>query len=474
MKITCDKCGASYKIPEEKLTRDVSKATCKKCGEKIIIRKPGATDAYEDPRLTGGLHASGDDDGMVDHNEERTVIAQVPELQKYDATPPLAVASTTTVPSLPDPRRESAGTSTGSMGAPRPIEPISRPMSPPLAAPRAEPAFQGVSAAPAPAPAAAQSALPAQSVAQAAPAGTTTTRKPAARKAATWLAVGPLILAVVGLLLYIPQGLWGMANYQAVGFMLALFGSLAAIVLQAELIRTGSLNMALGFLLPALGVVGLGGTLLSIQEVPFLTEGVKESLDLIIATAAQPEAPDAKPMSLAERVRQKKANKPKPRLTLPSGDIPVALNGGVDPASAAQAGLKDPGAPGEVQPGGEVGTTGGTLPLPNMRRGPQSDIGKAVAQATVDWDHEKIDAQLEGSRVRKLCYGTALKGMSPPKRLEFRMLVTPEGKVTQAQVTGPEEFKQSSLADCMIEKVKSSSWPTHNSAKPEWYTKSFL
>lgn len=473
MKITCDKCGASYKIPEEKLTRDVSKATCKKCGEKIIIRKPGANDAYEDPRLTGGLHASGDDDGMVDHNEERTVIAQVPELQKFDATPPLAVTSTTTVPTLPEPRRDGAGTSTASMTAPKAPEAVARAVPAPTPARAPEPVLPVVTSQPVQ-PTATQSALPTQSTAPLAAPGSTTTRKPTAKKAATWLAVGPLVLAVIGLLLYIPQGLWGMANYQAVGFMLALFGSLAAIVLQAELIRTGSLNMALGFLLPALGVVGLGGSLLSIQEVPFLTEGVKESLDLIIATAAQPEAPDAKPMSLAERVRQKKANKPKPRLNLPSGDVPVALNGGVDPAAnGGQPGLKDPGAAAEVQAGGEIGTSGGTLPLPNMRRGPQSDIGKGVAQVVIDWDHEKMDSQLEGTRVRKLCYSTALKGMAPPRVLRFRMLVTPEGKVTQAQVTEPEEFKQSSLADCMIEKVKGMSWPSHNSTKSEWYDKSF-
>ena len=80
MKITCDKCGANYKIPDDKLTKEVSRATCKKCGNKITIRKGGAT---------GTAYDFDDDDSVVNH-EERTVIATVPEIQQFDATPALA------------------------------------------------------------------------------------------------------------------------------------------------------------------------------------------------------------------------------------------------------------------------------------------------------------------------------------------------------------------------------------------------
>jgi predicted Zn finger-like uncharacterized protein len=39
MRVVCDNCGASYRIPDHKLVKEVNKATCRKCGEAIIIRK---------------------------------------------------------------------------------------------------------------------------------------------------------------------------------------------------------------------------------------------------------------------------------------------------------------------------------------------------------------------------------------------------------------------------------------------------
>jgi predicted Zn finger-like uncharacterized protein len=39
MRVICDNCGASYRIPDHKLVKEVNKATCRKCGEAIIIRK---------------------------------------------------------------------------------------------------------------------------------------------------------------------------------------------------------------------------------------------------------------------------------------------------------------------------------------------------------------------------------------------------------------------------------------------------
>ena len=41
MRVVCDNCGASYRIPEHKLVRDVNKATCRKCGDPMIIHKRG-------------------------------------------------------------------------------------------------------------------------------------------------------------------------------------------------------------------------------------------------------------------------------------------------------------------------------------------------------------------------------------------------------------------------------------------------
>lgn len=40
MKVTCSQCLAVYNIPENKLKKDVSRTTCRKCGNRIEIRKP--------------------------------------------------------------------------------------------------------------------------------------------------------------------------------------------------------------------------------------------------------------------------------------------------------------------------------------------------------------------------------------------------------------------------------------------------
>ena len=44
MRVACDNCGASYKIPDTKLTKEVNKATCRKCGHAMYIRRPGAAE----------------------------------------------------------------------------------------------------------------------------------------------------------------------------------------------------------------------------------------------------------------------------------------------------------------------------------------------------------------------------------------------------------------------------------------------
>lgn len=78
MHICCESCGTHYRIPIEKMKGDVSKATCKKCGTTIMIRRGAQAEAS---RM--------DDEGVVTHNEDRTVITQVPELSDYQVTPVL-------------------------------------------------------------------------------------------------------------------------------------------------------------------------------------------------------------------------------------------------------------------------------------------------------------------------------------------------------------------------------------------------
>ena len=42
MRVVCDNCAATYNIPEHKLTKEVNKATCRKCGHRMLIRRPSS------------------------------------------------------------------------------------------------------------------------------------------------------------------------------------------------------------------------------------------------------------------------------------------------------------------------------------------------------------------------------------------------------------------------------------------------
>ncbi|MFZ5476250.1 MAG: AgmX/PglI C-terminal domain-containing protein [Myxococcota bacterium] len=70
MRVVCDNCGASYKIPDSKLTKEVNKATCRKCGHAIYIRKAG--DDAPAPRP----------EPPPAPNEERTLITSAADLER--------------------------------------------------------------------------------------------------------------------------------------------------------------------------------------------------------------------------------------------------------------------------------------------------------------------------------------------------------------------------------------------------------
>jgi predicted Zn finger-like uncharacterized protein len=73
MRVVCDNCGAVYKIGDSKLVKDVNKATCKRCGHKIMIFRPGVNDSGEDTAHAEGGGSEGD---------ERTVIKNVSDLEQ--------------------------------------------------------------------------------------------------------------------------------------------------------------------------------------------------------------------------------------------------------------------------------------------------------------------------------------------------------------------------------------------------------
>ncbi|MDP2309626.1 MAG: AgmX/PglI C-terminal domain-containing protein [Pseudomonadota bacterium] len=70
MRVVCDNCGASYKIPDSKLTKEVNKATCRKCGHAIFIKRVGE----EEARPAAAAPSP--------YGEERTLITSAADLER--------------------------------------------------------------------------------------------------------------------------------------------------------------------------------------------------------------------------------------------------------------------------------------------------------------------------------------------------------------------------------------------------------
>ena len=87
MRVVCDNCGASYRIPDHKLVKEINKATCRKCGESIIIRR------------SAGMSV-GDKQVEVDP-DAATQVTEAEALQaKESDKPPPVVASIPSGPSM--------------------------------------------------------------------------------------------------------------------------------------------------------------------------------------------------------------------------------------------------------------------------------------------------------------------------------------------------------------------------------------
>jgi len=101
MTITCQQCSAEYKMSVKNLLkRAVSRATCKQCGEKIVIMRE---------EVEAWVKAL--EDEVVVVHDEHTVIQDVPELQQFQAAPDITAAAQTLqkiVPSVSvrEPREE--------------------------------------------------------------------------------------------------------------------------------------------------------------------------------------------------------------------------------------------------------------------------------------------------------------------------------------------------------------------------------
>ncbi len=185
MRVVCDQCSSTYKVPNEKLTKPINKATCRSCGSRLLIPKP-QPGADPDERVvvpavpvTSGVA----DQGIVSPVEEDDADKTMPVVRKPRQTAATAMPSdldddldmgseegdseATTVQRRPVP---GVAYNPGRSSAPGPAVPVSAPRAP-APAPAVAPAPAPAPVAPAPAPVAPARPAAAPAAASSAPGG---------------------------------------------------------------------------------------------------------------------------------------------------------------------------------------------------------------------------------------------------------------------------------------------------------------
>ncbi len=511
MKVTCESCGAVYLIPEEKLTKEVSRATCKKCGAKIIIRRPPATeDGLDDLRVGVSPGVQPDEDSVIEH-EERTVIAHVPELQRFDATPPLSSGTVSSQEELesvlggrgassgpapdvpfsspptvedeyqektevqPSGQRVAPAAKLGSTPVARPADAAAMPMSQRAAVRKVEPSV-GV---PAPKITADTSPLPpsgvstAQPVAPPPPAARIAQKRKADvveifshdkkdsvpaedfRQPAPKMLLGLLGLAFFGVLAFVHHGLWGLTALTAAGFYVALYSILAVFLAQLDLTAGRRIDYVKVFLIPAGICMLLLAILMKLQsdDLAFLYPDVDIKL-VQRWIRERPEVPEAVQgetlgTKIAATFREKERRRVRRNLRRQSPS-PV-------PAKATPAPRPEASLPPGVNPDLIVGRTRSELP--------KSDL---TTVARVNLNRDAIEKELERLRV-DLCFEKHARVYNVSGKITFRILIDPDGRVRRAVISDPVALSRTELETCMVDKVSKAHFPAFAGSKPEWY-----
>ena len=79
MRVVCDQCAATYRVPNARLTKDVNKATCRTCGARLLIPRPAPNSDDEErvvvPAIpaTQGMGDSGHVAPGIEDDDDKTV-----------------------------------------------------------------------------------------------------------------------------------------------------------------------------------------------------------------------------------------------------------------------------------------------------------------------------------------------------------------------------------------------------------------
>lgn len=455
MRVVCDNCGATYKIPESKLTKEVNKATCRKCGHRMLIRRAvSAPPPAPPPPSSDGEHTQIRRPPPAAANEWAddgpTRIARAPEDENDRPTVAMDTPPPVAPPAPPAP---------ATPVLPRPVTPQAAPIVP-AAPPRPAPQ-------PAPAPATAAPVAPAP---QPAP-------QPVAPQAAaapafdpsgdlTWAALGSLV-AVAGALA-LAFNITSSATLRTVGLALVLSGallSLFVLLTGGRGLRKANLGVSIAFA----AILGIGVSTV-IHNIFTNLYGMNESIEMAASRGAPPPPIEADPAdddvlaALAEpgglaEVEEVEADTdtdtdveepaavvaaaapPPQRRETRAAAAPIR-GSGTDVAPARSEPRRDP-APARVAPAAAPEPPPEPAPKKQMTRLPTSVVETMIRN---------------NKRIKRCWMEEKQRSGELPKRVDVKFTVQPSGQVSSAR-SATKKYRGTDFEVCLGSAFRSITFP---------------
>lgn len=435
MKVVCDNCSAVYRIPDDKLLKPVNKATCRRCGHRMLIPRPKKDAGGEERTLVSALPSG---------TPEPVTRWERPDTEEPDITVPGPAPT-------PPPQAQRRP-------APRPAAPAPAPAADDR--PRNVPARREKRADPAPVPPAAAPAIapapPPAATPRPAPSATTVTAAPPAHDPSSdlvWVALGTSAAMLGALVLSVDDlagdGI-GMA-LKLVGVMLALGGGFTSlfVVLTGRRGRRPAqamLSIFAGTMLSVVVAVALVGVQVLIGSMGDDTPAVVTSAappPPAPTAPATPEAPPAEPVVAAAPAEPPPAlPEPEPE---PAREVASRAPEPARPAPAAAA-------PAPAPPAATRAPAPTPAPPPVAAAPPPPPAPAAPAATQVPF--AVIDTILRNNIEVKKCFFNQMKSTgSLPARVDVQFVIEPSGKVSSAKTTTA-EFTGSSLDACLSTAIR--------------------
>ena len=452
MRIVCINCGTSYRIKDEKLTRKVNRATCRKCKSVILIKK-------EDPPV-GDDGVPGDDEDVDDEPTVDRATFEQREAESIDGTeddgaPTALMRKEDLEKMLGDHADEVAAGDDGGDSAsssmarsfPAPSQAPPRPTPKPVAAPVGTP-------------------MPVK------------THDPSgdmkvAFAGATIAVLGVLILALAG---------DGAAHI--VGLFAALWGAaLAAVVLVTSGFGTKHGSLVGAFVLSLLFAGGATGIVAMLAPTPAPTpykevaEGEAEAAEEAAAEAEEP---------ASEATEEPAEETTEPEAGKADAEAPAAEERREEVAAATEAGTPD-----RLRPSGSgTDLASGTSSAPDRTPQPAETAPEPASPVSAPDEPAVVpepsagatgrdgvdrgefeDAMNSSSGIKRCLYKYRSEfGSMPTGRIPVTVRINPDGSVSSARITGG-EYQGTSLDTCFGSSIRAISFsPFDGPTAVESYT----